>query len=347
MQLASVNQEIDQDERRHRDGSPVTAMPITSALGTADLRFIYPIIDGIYCLLPGLAIVRSSETAAAAALEHDKQVVQAFYDDYGWQRHQSGKYNDTQLFTVDTPAASAYARTCNQRVGGRLKGGEFLLDAASGAIPIASYLPFSDGYRKRVCVDLSVVALREARSKLGPDRGVYVLGDITCLPIQDGVIDDAVSLHTIYHVPQALQTQAIDELVRVLKPSGKLIVVYTWASCAAMTLARGISAMAARLPLLARSPAPVFDWSSLPPLYYHPQDRTWFTTIKSRHSAKLRLWSAIDLPFQQRLFGPGIGGRLAAALVTLAEFALEPILSRHGQYPLFVITKPRCACSKP
>lgn len=65
-------------------------------------------------------------------------------------------------------------------------------------------------------------ALREGQKRLATDKGIFILGDLTNLPIADGVIDDAVSLHTIYHIPADLQATAVDEIVRVLKPPGQL-----------------------------------------------------------------------------------------------------------------------------
>ncbi len=87
--------------------------------------------------------------------------------------------------------------------------GDFLLDAGSGPVQYDVYLTYSQDYRYRVCMDLSVVALQEARKRLG-EKGIYVNADISNLPFKDDTFDGIVSLHTIHHVP-------IEEKVGVYK----------------------------------------------------------------------------------------------------------------------------------
>ncbi len=59
--------------------------------------------------------------------------------------------------------------------------GRFLLDAGSGPIQYPEYLTYSDGYRYRVCVDISAVALVEARRRIGK-QGLFVVADVSALP---------------------------------------------------------------------------------------------------------------------------------------------------------------------
>jgi ubiquinone/menaquinone biosynthesis C-methylase UbiE len=51
---------------------------------------------------------------------------------------------------------------------------------------------------------------------------------MTHLPFASGSIDDAISLHTLYHVPAADQAAAVAELVRVLRPGGRVVIVCKW-----------------------------------------------------------------------------------------------------------------------
>ncbi|HEX5264890.1 MAG TPA: class I SAM-dependent methyltransferase [Phenylobacterium sp.] len=269
--------------------------------------------------------------ADATLAERDaaKTIVQTFYDEFGWVKDEGGKFNDTTAFMVSSHVADSYIDTCNARVGAELRRGKYLLDAASGAIPLASYLPYSRDYDQRVCVDFSIRALHEARAKLPNGRGVFVLGDITCLPIRDGVIDDAISLHTLYHVPRDLQTQAVDELVRTLKPKGKLVVVYTWGASPIMRIIRRV----------VRPVAKPDGSQALPELYYSPQGKEWFAVLKSKYRASLKLFSSTDLEFNKAFLKDGFAGSLTKGLVLLTEALLGPFLARYGQYPLFVITK--------
>jgi len=67
-------------------------------------------------------------------------------------------------------------------------GGDFLLDLGSGAIPHEELLSYHANFKKRVCVDLSITALKQARERLA-DRGEYVVADAAALPFKDGVFD--------------------------------------------------------------------------------------------------------------------------------------------------------------
>jgi uncharacterized protein YbaR (Trm112 family) len=213
-ELAETNRRLEARTVLHRDGTPARS-PLTFALGTPQRSEIYRVEDSIVWLLADLALVAASaiQTATIAA---DKKVVQSFYDDYGWMKANAEFFNDTAQNTDTRPWAQAYQRYCNARISHELSGGKYLVDVASGAIPHAEYLEFSRHYDIRICVDFSIRALREARAKLG-DAGLYLLGDITCLPLASGAVDSVISLHTVYHVPRAEQTAAVTELVRVTK----------------------------------------------------------------------------------------------------------------------------------
>lgn len=93
---------------------------------------------------------------------------------------------------------------------------EILLDVAWGA------MPFDSNAKKQICMDFSITAVKEA--KLNKPDGLFVLGDITNLPIKDNSVTDTISLHTIYHVDKDKQEQAIEEIRRVSKK--KCYIIY-------------------------------------------------------------------------------------------------------------------------
>ncbi len=340
-ELAACNPRLARQDLLHRDGTPAR-LPLASALGTPGRAEIYRVEDSIVWLLPDLALVEA-EAIKPAAIAEEKKIVQAFYDDYGWSTTGDGAFNDTQQFTDMRPLAQDYQRYCNARIGRELPGGQYLLDVASGAIPHPEYLHFSRHYEVRICVDFSIRALREARRKLG-DAGLYLLGDITCLPLASGTIDSTISLHTVYHVPQAEQATAINELVRVTKPGGRVVVVYVWAASLLMTTAFGLRGILGRLRrwLQAKTPppSPASPDASKPPLYFAPHDHAWFKqNVAARHAARLKVWSAVSMIFQARFFSERGLGPLTVAVVKLFEDRLPWLAGRYGQYPMFVIDK--------
>lgn len=139
--------------------------------------------------------------------------VKDYYDKTGWTK-QKGKYVDALSFT--TSRGTDYKKACNNRLIEMIGSPDLLLDVACGAAPFASKA------QKQLCIDFSITAVTEAK-KNKPD-GLFVLGDITSLPLKDNCVTDTVSMHTIYHVHKDKQEAAIKEIVRVTK--NKCYVVY-------------------------------------------------------------------------------------------------------------------------
>ncbi|MFA6289033.1 MAG: class I SAM-dependent methyltransferase [Opitutaceae bacterium] len=342
-ELAGINRLLEARAKLHRDGSPART-PLTAALGTPSRGEIYRIEESIVWLLSDLALVDAG-AVQAAAITAERKVVQSFYDEYGWVKTDGGLFNDTAMFTDPRAFARDYVTCCNHRIGRELPGGRYLLDVASGPIPHAEYLGFSRHYDIRICVDFSIRALREARAKLGDNAGLYVLGDITKLPLASDAIDDVISLHTIYHVPRAEQTTAVNELVRVTKRGGRVVIVYVWGKSVAMHLYFGLRGTLGRIKrALQGNQPPMKPWQpdpSLPSLYFSPQDHDWFVRdIEARYPVRLKVWSAVSTAFLGRFFSDRGLGRLTLTTVKWLENRFPRLAGRYGQYPMFVIEKP-------
>src|SRR5512136_1277224 len=130
-----------------------------------------------------------------------KQQVREFYNQVGWQEQSDGFYQNASYEDL-RPVSQEYIHKCHLRVLRHLKpNGRFLLDAGSGPIQYPEYLEYSLGYQYRVCVDISMVALQEARKRIG-DHGLYVLADVANLPFIPDAFDGIISLHTIHHLPK-------------------------------------------------------------------------------------------------------------------------------------------------
>ena len=156
-----------------------------------------------------------------------KQSVREFYDSVGWKQigddiYQNARYEDLR------PVSREYIHRCHLRVTRHLnREGEYLLDAGSGPIQYPEYLEYSSDFRYRVCLDISVLALKEARERIG-SHGLFVVGDVANLPFRNNAFDGVVSLHTVHHLPAEEQRQAFEELTRVLRAGRKAIIVYSW-----------------------------------------------------------------------------------------------------------------------
>ena len=229
-ELNHLNRRILSHELRHLDGTSVQR-PLTQAFVSEDGRFAYIVKDEIIMLLSAFAIVLTPEVehySGQYQLREEKQRVKDWYDEFGWQTGEGGLCLDAIAFGDLRPVTQEYGHKTQLRPLKYLQqGGKYILDVASGAIPQPEYLQYSETFEKRICVDLSFVALQQAKKKIG-SKGIYILGDITKLPLRDDVCDAVISLHTIYHVPADEQSSALRELYRVLKPKGTALVIYNW-----------------------------------------------------------------------------------------------------------------------
>ena len=272
-----------------------------------------------------------------------KKDVQEFYDKLGWEKSDDG-FSDASIYEDLRPVAAEYIHRCHQRVKQRLPdSGRYLLDVASGPIQYPEYVAYSAGYERRVCADISLRALVEARKRLG-EKGFYVVADIANLPFADNTFDGVVSLHTIYHVPAAEQEKAFNEVHRVLAPERPAVVVYSWGA-------------RSPLMLLMLMPFQVWNWlgrriraravslgrSDSPALYGHHYGYWWFASRKWPFSYELYSWRSVSPDFTKIYVRPRLFGRSLLSLLFRMENAWPRFFGRVGQYPMIVFRKNRSA----
>jgi SAM-dependent methyltransferase len=251
--------------------------------------------------------------------------VRDFYEKTGWQA-ESGEavYADAQLWEDLRPCAADYVSACRRKVLTFLpQSGERLLDAGSGPIQYPEYLEYSSGFAKRVCVDLSQRALDEARSKLG-DRGDYVRASLLELPFGDDHFDAAVSLHTIYHIDQDRQESAVRELVRVLKPGARAVVVYA-----------NPDRLVARLMAVAGRRRSIDSG----PIYFFAHPLSWWKRFSDEAAVEIVPWRSLNANESRRLIPDNaLGARMFRAVLAF-ERALPTAATWSGCYPMIVLTK--------
>lgn len=284
-------------------------------------------------------------------LSAEKQLVKDYYDLQGWKKERGELFTDAARFEDLRPVVNDYRIKCHLRVNRYLvKGGKFLLDIASGPVQYPEYLSYSEGYQHRICADISFTALQEAR-KVIRSGDFCVQCDITRLPFASDVMDGAVSLHTIYHVPAGEQKKALSEFQRVLAPGTQGVVVYSFARSSgflkllmvpATIYSKSRTAAGNVLRALKLRPAlPAEDLQKeAGRLYFHSHPLRWFEQqIKPLVDYRLYSWRSVTVNFTRSSIRAKLGGKFFLALLYRLEDRFPGWFGKHGAYPMFVIRK--------
>ena len=291
--------------------------------------------------------------------ENIKKNVREFYDRVGWQMvsgevYQNAEYEDLR------PVSRDYIHKCHLRINRHLAPqGEFLLDAGSGPVQYPEYLTYSEGYTARVCMDISIVAMREARKRLG-EKGRYVVADIAHLPFKSDAFDGIVSLHTIHHVPMEDKVPAYEELYRVLIPGRRMAIVNGWTNAPLMVRMKPFMNRMARFhnwwlrrvkkqeiesaaekPVVQKETEIEEKKSGPAGTYVQKLTAEWLTqALTGKMPFDILVWRSVNVAFLRAVIYPEWGGKFWLKVIYGLEEILPRWLGRIGQYPLVVVSKP-------
>jgi ubiquinone/menaquinone biosynthesis C-methylase UbiE len=219
--------------------------------------------------------------------------------------------------------------------------GEVLLDAGSGPVQWPEYLTYSDGYRYRLCADISLTALKEARIRLG-DKGLFVVADIASLPFMSDVFDGAVSMHTIHHLPLREHKRAYLELHRVLKSGRSAVAINGWHNPLLMRMAEPFIALGRRL--TGRSVKKKKNWineEDQAGTFVEKMTPRWLKNeLRGVLKFEILPWRSLSPRFMRWFVRPQFGGKAYLRLVYWLEERFPAFFGENGQYPLIVIKKP-------
>lgn len=305
----STNQSL----RWSRDGA---------ALLRADAEVAYPFADGIARMLPTDA--------------RTPKAVQDFYDGAGWSQDDEGVFGDTRKFVDTRRVPFAFTRQCMRRLRRHFdRGGRYLLDAGSGPIAHPELLEYGERYERRICLDLSVSALRAARSKLG-DKGFYVQGDLTRLPIKTASIDAITCNHVIYQIPSPDdQAAAFAELHRVLKPGGSAVIVYWWRDAPLEWRIGRLAALLGKPP-----PPPSSETEEASPSPVHaPQSLDWFQSRAWPFRFRLEPYRVITNHFLRHNVNDDWRGSMLLGAVSALQTIAPAMCGKYGAMPVILISK--------
>ena len=280
--------------------------------------------------------------------ENTKQQVREFYDQIGWSQVGDGLYQNARYEDL-RPVSREYIHKCHMRVKRHLApSGDILLDAGSGPVQWPEYLTYSENYRCRLCADISITALKEARNRLG-DKGLFVVADIANLPFKPEVCDGVVSMHAIHHLPITEHKTAYSELYRVLKNDRAGVIVNGWdypRLMQAMTiLVRPLRILKS---LITRRQLPGFikkkkarSVEKNTGTHVRKTDAEWLREeLADVAPMEIYVWRSLSTRVLRILVHRWLGGYYFLKLVYWLEEKFPKFFGENGQYPLIVIRKP-------
>jgi ubiquinone/menaquinone biosynthesis C-methylase UbiE len=283
--------------------------------------------------------------------EQVKQEVSKFYNRIGWKMQDDGFYQNARYEDL-RPVSHEYIHRCHMRLKRYLRpSGQYLLDAGSGPVQYPEYLTYSEDYQYRVCLDISITALEEARHRVG-EKGLYVVADVANLPFKSDTFDGLVSLHTLHHIPTDQYLQAYEGFVRVLKPGATGAVVNAWTSPELMQRWSWMVRLMDRVngvlrKLGGRREVEISQPKAKAAKVEQPTGTfTQHITpewLKSVLDGKVKydifVWRSASVRFLRSVIQPWLAGRLWLRILYRNEEKNPRYFGENGQYPLIVIKK--------
>ena len=278
-----------------------------------------------------------------------KLQVREFYDHIGWQEASNGFYQNASYEDL-RPVAHDYIHNCHLRVMRHLNPtGHLLLDAGSGPIQYPEYLVYSKGYQHRVCADISIVALQEARKRIG-HHGLFIVCDVANLPFKSNTFDGMVSLHTIHHLPPDEHIRAYQELYRTLASSGKGVIVNGWDNPPLTIFMNFWIGLVERLYVLflaqpkvvdrGKESSPADNQTTSRSTYVRKHNAAWLhKEVGSLMPVKIWCWRSLSVRFLRTFIHERFAGRWLLKILYWKEERFPHFLGKYGQYPLIALSK--------
>jgi len=274
-----------------------------------------------------------------------KEDVRNFYDQIGWQKVSSGVYQNAEYEDL-RPVSRDYIHKCHLRVNRHLQPtGKYLLDAGSGPIQYPEYITYSAGYQYRVCLDLSIVALMDARERI-EKHGLFVVADVAHLPFLNEVFEGVVSLHTLHHLAADDYLPAYRELRRVMKKGSSAVVVNGWDASPLMRFFRIPIVIMERISRNRPDAQVQNDKASAQPCsqpkrtFVHKLDASGLRSLLGQDfPVDILVWRSVSVRFLRAMIHPALLGGLWLKSIFLLEEVFPRFFGENGQYPLITFRK--------
>lgn len=280
--------------------------------------------------------MQSSEDSGVSDVETH---VRDFYDNFGWRDNDGIKGEDLS-FRMFRPAYYPYHEIVEARTMGAFEpfDGEILI-VGCGDMP-ANHVDIATRFDKTTCIDISQRALEISQEQL-PETSEMVLGSILNSNFADNSFDSILCAHVLYHIDASSQEGAMREMIRVTKPGGRIVLIYSnprsplrYMCSAAKRVNNFVARFRGREKQYRETTG-----QERPTLYFFAHSLGWWSRFSDQCDLRIIPWDVIG-SFEERQL---ISGDRLAILFYRCSAWLEQRFPRFAvklwQYPLVVLTK--------
>jgi SAM-dependent methyltransferase len=259
-----------------------------------------------------------------------KASVKNFYDTFGWTQSEESSGED-KLFRTFPPGYDRYKQGSLSRTLNTFSGRSgTLMIVGVGDMPEA-HMRLAQMFDKVICMDISEEAIKISTEKLG-SHGQFLLGSIVDCDLPDAVADCLYCAHVVYHIDRTEQETAVRQMIRLVKPGGRIGIVYANPRTA-FTLPGEIYRLIKRLSnSRKKKDAP-------PRLYYHAYPLHWWQRFRGMGMISFKPWEVIGSRPARALLRTKAIAKAFFKAAAAVENRYPTVAARLWQYPLVIIDK--------
>lgn len=304
--------------------------------------YFYPVFDDILLLLPAYALFLGKGEDRRGKMAFDKERVFKYYNEINYDSKNGLKiYEDSPKWVDFRNVSNEYIRNSFTRAKKYLNPkGKYLLDIASGPIGLKEYIDLSENFEFRICADISVNALIQAKYNYSHKKGIFICADICNIPIKDNICDSVLCQHTLYHIPKNEQKKAVEEMYRVTKTGSNIVIVY---SLFYHSWFMNITLFPIQLYRIVRHIAGkiyVRLFNSKPRLYFYPHSLGWFKrSFDFSNKIEFYCWRSTNKYFLDLFIHEKLGGKKILNWLMKSEDKYSKFWGIIGEYPVIRINK--------
>jgi SAM-dependent methyltransferase len=266
------------------------------------------------------------------AMNREEEKVRDFYDHYGWVTRDGVSGEDALFRQFSRPYYSYHDGVAARTIDSFADLDGQLLLAGGGDLP-ETHVTVARKFSHTTCLDISKVGIEIARNK-----GEFIVGSILEIPKPDASFDAVYCAHVIYHIEKDQQQKAVRELVRVTKPGGRIVVIYSNPD----SLPRRIAAIKGKLPILwklHRKPTRRSDAGAQPPPYFFAHPLSWWAQFDDECELHMKPWDVMGNLEEETLLINDTVASVGYRISAWFESRYPDKATQWWSFPLILLTK--------